>query len=118
MTGKKIEAPEQNKAQKTVGVHKAQVDLDFRGLVAGKTRVLEHGHCRIRSRRAYLGRGLQPECAACREWPGALGTRRNLVHLGCPRISLPEIEVSSARGSPTRTIFSLPENWWPPCRGR
>ncbi|GER36988.1 DNA-directed RNA polymerase II protein [Striga asiatica] len=70
-------------------------------------------------RRAYLGRGLQPECAACREWPGALGTRRNLVHLGCPRISLPEIEVSSARGSPTRTTFSLPENWWPPsCRGR
>ncbi|GER28849.1 protein phosphatase 2A regulatory B subunit family protein [Striga asiatica] len=30
-------------------------------------------------------------CLPRREWPGALGTHRNLVHLGCPRISSPEI---------------------------
>ncbi|GER44607.1 3-(3-hydroxy-phenyl)propionate hydroxylase [Striga asiatica] len=63
-----------------------------------------------------LSKGCSRSVPACREW---LGARRNLVHLGCPRISLPEIVVSSARGSPTRTNFSLPENWWPPsCRGR
>ncbi|GER56484.1 carbamoyl-phosphate synthase small chain [Striga asiatica] len=58
-------------------------------------------------------------CLPRREWPGALGTHRNLVHLGCPRISSPEIGFFGARGSPARTTCSLPKNWWPPsCRGR
>ncbi|GER52328.1 ATP-dependent helicase family protein [Striga asiatica] len=45
-------------------------------------------------------------CLPRREWPGALGTRRNLVHLGCGRFSLPEIGVSGVRGSPRA---------WPNC---